>query len=160
MACSSPWPPGRSCVHAPSSDALRRLDLAARDHATLLQGDRRSRVAKALWVLATLVIGLLALAAIDLLRIKADLDTGQASLRAIDFNTVDEHGGLVPVASDADTHLARAAARANESPWLDALSYVPGVDAQVRGRDELAPPTAGIALARPARHPHVGTARR
>jgi hypothetical protein len=80
---------------------------------------------------------LLALAAIDLLRIRADLSRGQASLRALDFNTVDEGGGIVRVATDASSQLDRAADRASRSPWLDALSYLPALGNQVHGVRDL-----------------------
>jgi Protein of unknown function (DUF4012) len=87
---------------------------------------------------AGLIIGLVALfAALDLLRIRHDLQHGQQTLSALDFASVDEHGGITPVATSAADDLHRAAHRASSSPWLSVLSHVPIVGRQVRAVRDL-----------------------
>ena len=96
-------------------------------------GERTSRRAIRVFLI---VIGAAAglvvlLAAVDLLRIRHDLDEGQRTLTALDFKTVDARGGIVPVASAAAADLHRAAHVASTSPWLSLLSDVPIVGDQL-----------------------------
>ena len=106
---------------------------AAPDRLTTRAGERTSRRALRLVLVVTgAAVGLVVLlAAVDLLRIRHDLDEGQHSLTALDFKTVDERGGIVPVASGAAGDLHRAAHVASSSPWLSLVSHVPGVGDQV-----------------------------
>lgn len=86
----------------------------------------------ALLGVVALAIGLLfALAGLDLLRIRRDLEQGQRTLSSLDFRTVDSGGGVLAIADAAAADLERAADRASSSPWLSALSSVPVVGAQV-----------------------------
>jgi hypothetical protein len=96
-------------------------------------GERTARRAlRLVLVVLGAALGLvILLAAVDLLRIRHDLDEGQHSLTALDFKTVDERGGVVPVASDAAANLHRAAHLASSSPWLSLVSNVPGVGSQL-----------------------------
>jgi hypothetical protein len=71
------------------------------------------------------------LAVVDLLRIRHDLEHGQAALSALDFQSVDDHGGIRAVANSAASDLHRAAHLARRSPWLSALSNLPGVGDQI-----------------------------
>jgi len=102
-------------------------------------GERTSRRA---FRLALVVLGaalglVVLLAVVDLLRIRHDLDEGQHSLTALDFKTVDERGGIVPVASGAAADLHRAAHIASSSPWLSLVSHVPGVGGQLDALQDL-----------------------
>ena len=81
------------------------------------------------------------LGAVDLLRIRHDLDEGQHTLTALDFKTVDDRGGIVPVATTAAADLHRAAHVASSSPWLSLLSHLPGVSSQVDAVRDLGPLT-------------------
>jgi hypothetical protein len=95
-----------------------------------------------------LVVGALiafgVLCAIDLLRIKRELDAGQETLAGLDLHTVDQRGGIRNVANDAAAHLDRAAKLAHDSPWLSVLQPVPLVGDQVRGMRDLANAAARV----------------
>ncbi len=80
----------------------------------------------------------MALAAIDLLRIRTDLARGQLTLRSLDFATVEQGGGIAGVAGSASTKLDRAAHLARTSPWLGALSHLPVAGTEVAGLRDLA----------------------
>jgi hypothetical protein len=77
------------------------------------------------------------LCAIDLLRIKRELDAGQEALAGLDLHTVDQRGGIRNVANQAADHLDRAAKLAHDSPWLSVLAPVPIVGDQVHGMRDL-----------------------
>ena len=75
------------------------------------------------------VVGVLvALAVIDLLRIRGDLQAGQDELRALSIDKADQLSG---VTRSARSHFDRAASRAESSRWLSALGSVPGLSTQV-----------------------------
>ncbi|MEY2449140.1 MAG: hypothetical protein QOH79_2616 [Acidimicrobiaceae bacterium] len=93
------------------------------------------------------------LCARDLLRIKRELDAGQQTLAALDLHTVDQRGGIGPVADQAAGHLDRAAQLAHESRWLSWLDDVPVLGNQSRGVRDLTDAAKQIGgLARHAAH--------
>ena len=84
------------------------------------------------------------LCAIDLLRIKRELDAGQNALATLDLHSVDQHGGVGPVADQAAAHLDRAAQIARESRWLSILDSVPVLGSQARGVRDLTQAAAEV----------------
>jgi hypothetical protein len=93
------------------------------------------------------------LCAIDLLRIKHELDAGQQTLSGLDLHSVDQRGGLGPVADQAADHLDRAAQLAHDSRWLSLLDPVPVLGNQVRGIRDLTAAAADVGgMARRAAH--------
>ena len=104
--------------------------------------------------LLLLVVGLsivfVVLSAIDLLRIKRELDAGQATLAGLDLHSVDQQGGVGSVADRAAVHLDRAARLASDSRWLSLIEPVPVLGNQVRGIRDLT--SAAAEVGRLARH--------
>lgn len=77
------------------------------------------------------VAGLLVLGgAVELLRIRADVEAGKDRLDQLDLDTV-RRLGIEDTLTGAADRIDRAAWRAETSPVLDALTFVPGVDTQV-----------------------------
>jgi hypothetical protein len=103
-----------------------------------------SKLTRRRWLLlgAAVVLVVVGAVAVELLRIKRDLDAGREALTGIDLATVDERGGLAAVAGDAADRLDAAADRARTSPVLRVLGAIPGVGSQV---DALRDMTAAVA---------------
>jgi hypothetical protein len=91
---------------------------------------------------ALVVLG--GLCAIDLLKIKHELDAGQNTLAALDLHTVDQRGGIASVADQAAAHLDRAAQLAHDSRWLSVLDHVPVLGTQSRGIRDLTSAAAEV----------------
>ncbi|MEY2421566.1 MAG: hypothetical protein QOI95_1633 [Acidimicrobiaceae bacterium] len=89
------------------------------------------------WLVLGALVVLVALCAIDVLRIKRELDAGQDALAALDLHTVDQRGGVANVADQAAAHLDRAAQLADDSRWLSLLDHVPILGNQSRGVRDL-----------------------
>jgi hypothetical protein len=97
----------------------------------------RSRRGRIVLLIVGALVAFGVLCAIDLLRIKRELDAGQEALAALDLHTVDQRGGIRNVANQAAGHLDRAAKLAHDSPWLAVLAPVPLVGDQVNGLRDL-----------------------
>ncbi len=98
----------------------------------MIAGLRRHPVAS---IVGAALLVLLVGAAIDLLRIRGDLESGRASLANLDLATVGD--GLVPTVGSAADHLERADGRADRSPFLATLGVLPVVGDQVDGLRDL-----------------------
>lgn len=89
-------------------------------------------------VWAALLLVVLALfggAAFDLVRIARDLDGGRTAISGLELDNLDD--GLVPTIERAAGRLHRADRTADRSPFLSALSVVPGLHDQVQGIRDL-----------------------
>ena len=105
-----------------------------------------SKLTRRRWLLlgAAVLLVVVGAAAVELLRIKRDLDAGREALTTIDLATVDEQGGLASVADDAADRLDAAADRARTSPVLRMLGAIPGIGSQVDALREMTAAVAGI----------------
>jgi hypothetical protein len=88
---------------------------------------------RARWLLlgVAVVLVVVAGAAVELLRIRRDLDEGRQLLTSIDLTTLDEDGELAAIADGAADHIDDAARLARTSPVLRALSVIPVLGRQV-----------------------------
>jgi hypothetical protein len=100
----------------------------------LRTGGRRRWFVLAARCLVAAAAAIVALALIDLLRIRADLDAGHDDLRSLGIDNADQ---LATVTRAAHAHFERAASRASSSRWLVALSAVPGLGNQVEALREM-----------------------
>ncbi|MBA2283629.1 MAG: DUF4012 domain-containing protein [Acidimicrobiia bacterium] len=98
-----------------------------------------ARLGRRRGVLLGLAIALLLVAAValEITRIRRDLDAGQRILTELDLATVDDQGGLGPLVARAADHLDAADARARRSPVLAALAALPWVGGQIDGLREI-----------------------
>ena len=81
------------------------------------------------------LVVLLGGATVDLIRIAHDLDGGREAISGLQLDNLDE--GLVPTIEDASSRLHRADHTAHHSPFLAALSVVPGLKTQVHAIRDL-----------------------
>lgn len=105
-----------------------------------------SKLTRRRWLLfaAAVVLVVAGAVAVEVLRIKRDLDAGRQALTGIDLSTVEEQGGLGAVADRAADRLDAAADRARTSPVLRVLGVVPGIGGQVDALRDMTAAVAGI----------------
>lgn len=102
------------------------------------------------WRLLALLAGAVVLVgagivAVELVRIRDDLDAGRDALAALDLETVDASGGVAAVVERAADRIDAADQRARTSPVLGVLGAVPVVRGQVDALQDLTGAAAEVA---------------
>jgi len=112
---------------------------------------RRPWIRFALALAGVAVVAFVALALLDVLRIKSRLDSGQRQISDLDLDAASAPKGLTTASAAAASSLDSADDLAHSSPWLGVLDRIPVVGSQIDGLREMTGATAELGhLARDA----------
>ncbi|MGH9187700.1 MAG: DUF4012 domain-containing protein [Acidimicrobiales bacterium] len=117
---------------ATPTDVLRPADGSAKRDTPA-----RRRLRSVLLALGAVALALLLLAAVDLLRIRADIASGRRALDELNLNAAGDGGGISSVVGGAADDFRRAERRARTSPWLRIVRPLPVLGDQVDGVRDL-----------------------